>query len=287
MTANRGIIYFNTGTKHLVRLVVSLFTLRQHYTGPVTILETGDEASVDPLCKIFADDRLYNIEVKRIPLSKHRRNSAYVTKSTLWRHSPYGVSLLLDADTVIVGDPTPLLGWADERPRIVVTRFGKWTTQQPIVANRIKQWTTNRCGPTNHAVPQLVKRALEFPHPAVNTGVVAWRRDSSILQPWAEVTRAGWRASFTDELAMQLLMQRYDHTLVGDRFNCSPRYGQAKPEEVRIWHCHGNKHATRPEWSRVWLPHFDRVIKGNVAGVKDWMPLGDKRLGVYLAGQAG
>jgi len=279
--AESGVVYFNHGTKHCARLVVSLSTLRRTgYHGPVAILDTGHESATGILSQIVAE---FKVRTVRVPLQQHRRHSAYVTKSTLWRHSPFRVSLFLDADTIVLRDPTAMLDWATDPagPGIVVPRFGRWDTHHKIIKHRLSQWAKIKASKTN--VQSLLRRALDHPWPAVNTGVVAWRKDAKILPVWEDLCKCGWRASFTDELAMQLLMTTFDHVLVADRYNWTPIYGQAPLDEVAVVHCHGQKHCRRKEMADLWLPEFWRAITDDTAGIKDWAPAGDKRLAVYLA----
>ena len=39
-----GVIYLNSGTKCLVRLLVSIHSLRKYYDGPVAIVSVGEES---------------------------------------------------------------------------------------------------------------------------------------------------------------------------------------------------------------------------------------------------
>jgi hypothetical protein len=140
------------------------------------------------------------------------------------------------------------------------------------------------------SVARMVAASLEEPHAAVNTGVMAWRRGAEFLGPWESVTQAGWRCSFVDELAVQILLREYDHTLVADRFNCSPIYGRGQAAAV-VWHMHGNKHCERAPGGRgsqghkLWWPIYSAAVAQSVAGVAgvgEWSPAGDKHLGAYL-----
>src|SRR5262245_60028928 len=56
-SVDRGVIYLLTGPAHAVRLVVSLWSLRRHYQGPVTLFTTQPQSHViGQRCQ--ADDRL-------------------------------------------------------------------------------------------------------------------------------------------------------------------------------------------------------------------------------------
>jgi len=39
----KGVIYYNRGTKCCLRMLVSIFSLRRHYKGPVTVMIEGEQ----------------------------------------------------------------------------------------------------------------------------------------------------------------------------------------------------------------------------------------------------
>jgi hypothetical protein len=277
--SDSGVIFFNHGQRHCARLVVALLSLRRHYRGPATILDTGHSDGI--IERIAADQRLA-VEVERIPFKALRRHSCYVMKSSLWRHSPYDVTLFLDADTLVARPIDGLLGIiADPKnPGWVVTRFSDWVTTGEIISSRIKQWVNVEC--EGISVRRLLRLSLESPLPAINTGVVGWRADCEALERWERLTRDGWKCSFTDELAAQLLLRQERHTLVADRYNCSPLYGRERDQAV-IFHAHGSKHLIRADGrgivaNAIWAPLFREAFAGNVGGIRSWAPAGDDTL---------
>jgi hypothetical protein len=275
MSGDTGICYFSLNTKHLVRLVVSLWSLRQHYRGPVTILDAGGSDGITE--KIAADARLA-VERKAITIRQFRRHSAYCAKASLWRESPYENTILLDCDTLILRPLDGLIAIV-ENERLhpfFVTRFSDWRTDGKIVGGRIQQWEKVTCDGLD--VPRLVRDSLREPHAAINTGVTCWRKYDAqdVLIDWENLTLAGWRCSFTDELAAQLLLREHKHTLLSDRYNCSVLFGREKEHEV-IRHHHGSKHL-RPEDGQLWHSAYANCLAENVAGIRDWTPAGDPAL---------
>jgi hypothetical protein len=282
----RGICYFNHGTKCLVRLAVSLFSLRKVYSGPVAVLDAGESDGIAE--RIARDERLAGVGgtlLKAVPIYQQPKHSAVCAKPTLWRHSPFDVSLLLDSDTAVAGDPSLLLDLAEDPsgPGILFTRFSNWTTHREEVAWRLRRWRGVRCDRVN--VAGLLRKATECPRPALNAGVVAWRRDAAMLPMWEQLTKAGWRCSLPEELAAQLLAAVYPYVLVDDRYNCSPIHGQNR-EKVCIWHFHGNRQC-QPEALPIWWPLYQECLELNIGGIREWTPAGDKRLAEHLAIAAG
>lgn len=266
---SRGVCYFNLNTKCLVRLLVSLHSLRKHYSGSVTILNGGgDEGICDRI------GRACGADVLSIPIVQRRKHTAYTTKAGLWKFSPYETTLLIDSDTVVAGKVEPLLELGEKSPGIVVTRFADWISTGRCMSGRISKWRGVKCDGID--VEQLIDDSLDAPHAAINTGVVCWDKTygREFLQDWDRLTVAGWLCPFGDELAAQILLRKHRHTLVDDRFNCSPLYGTNKSKAV-IWHFHGHKER-RPEALPYWNPPFQDVWRNNIAGVREWISAEDR-----------
>lgn len=281
-----GVLLFNHGTAHCARLVVAIHSLRKHYGGPVTILDTGRSGGI--VEKIAADKRL-EVEARQIPFVERRRNSCYCMKASLWRDSPYDATLFLDADTLVARSIEPLIEivCSELSPGFVATRFSDWLTTGEMIRGRIEKWHGVKVEADGDEKPidvrELIRLSLESPWPAINTGVIGWRDDArKTLRAWERITHAGWRCPFTDELAAQLLVRKWPYVLVADRFNCSPIYGRDKDSAV-IWHAHGRKALTRPdgrgaEAHKIWEPVFREVFAGDVGGIREWAPAGDETL---------
>ncbi len=282
----RGVCYFNHGTKHLARFVFSLHSLRKHYSGPVTLLDTGTSGGV---VEKIASDRRLTFDIERVPIQQLNRNTAYVAKAGLWEFTPYSTTILLDADTLPVADPSPLFERCEVRESggVLFTRFADWVTTGTIVSQRIERWrgvmvkSDDRKFLKAVDATALVEASLADPHPAINTGVVAFEAGAGFLRDWKRLTEEGRHLPFTDELAAQLLLRRYAHAIVDDRWNCSPIYGKAK--RAAIWHAHGSKHLTRAdgrgkEGHPIWMPVVEECWRRNLGRLREWAPAGDGAL---------
>lgn len=261
MSVNRrGVIFFNHNTKYLLRLLVSLYSLRAHSSLPAVILDTGAPEAEDVLRQIAGDHRLL-ADVRKIPMRLLRRNSCYVRKASLWRDSPFEQTLLVDSDTLFLADPQALLDSLESAPGgIVFTAFSDWKTTGRTIAGRIERW--------REIAPELVKASLEKTYKAINTGVVAWARGSEFLPEWESLTSAGWRCPFTDELAAQLLLRAVPHGLAGQEWNSSVLYG-LRDVPPKIVHYHGDKHL-RPEDGGRWVRAHQEAMAANAGNVAAW-----------------
>jgi hypothetical protein len=111
------------------------------------------------------------------------------------------------------------------------------------------------------------------------------------LAEWHAITQAGLGKIWSDELAMQLLTSSMTDAansdqskvkIFDDRYNHSVIYGR-HPEDVRIWHCHGDKHVRKEAGRKIWWPVFEEVCRLNVGGIVDWAGQYDKRLRRHMA----
>lgn len=269
MPAMNGIIYFNYSTPHLARLAVSLWSLRQVYTGSVTILNAGEDGDI--VAQLAADPQL-DVQVIPIKIERRRRHTAYCGKPSLWRWTPYDRSLYLDADTIVVADPEP--AWRAPGS-LVVTRFADWVTTGRIYSSRIRQWL--QVSHPKYDVPALARSCLEHSFPAINTGVFVFDRDNPELAAWESVAQAGHACSFTDELALQILLPTMPVGWLSDEWNASPIYHHCRPEQARIWHFHGCKNLRKDAGKTLWWPVFEKAYAANVGGLATWYQV-DKSL---------
>lgn len=269
-----GIIYFNYSQPHLARLAVSLWSLRKIYDGPVSILSAGGDSGI---VEQLAADPHIDAHVVPIDIPLRRRHTAYCAKPSLWRWTPYERSLYLDADTIVVGDPREA---SQVQGPLVVTRFASWVTTGKIYSSRIRQWL--KVTHSQVDIPALARSVLDLPFPAINTGVLLFDRNNPELATWETVAQAGHACSFTDELALQILLPTMACGWLDDRWNASPIYHHCRPEQVRIWHFHGCKNLRKDAGKTLWLPVFKEAYRANVGGIQSWYQV-DKSLREYVA----
>jgi len=278
----RTVLFFNVGTAHVPRLLVATQSLRRVGGFDRIVILDPDPS---PIVRAIAQG--CGGTVSGVEFQKRRMHSAYVAKAGLWRHPLFDARdnvLQIDSDVLFARNVAPLFETVDER--LTVTQFGHWNTQGKTIRGRVLQW--------EKLYPGLVAAALQTPHPAINTGVVGWRRgrDVDLLEEWNALSIHGWRRSFTDELAMQLLLVRdrlgrsQRMTVVDDSWNASPVYKEAKEKDVRIWHFHGGKHTNDAKGGAVWWSVFREAYAANIADVQLWARNFDPRIDERLRFQA-
>ena len=272
----REINYLISGKPHLPYLITSLWTLRNHWHGPV-IVQAWEE-SFDMVERIVQDKRLWNGQIrvaKRKPIWRGR-NDQFMDKIHMAMESNADVVLYLDADTTIHGDLTPLFEHA-EKCGFCATQFCAWTTQG-LAGNRIKKLEAFPEIPQDHI--QALLQTKDWP--SVNGGVWAAKPSSPVLPEWYKWTDVCKKDVFiADEAVLHVCSSVFCprgemSILLGGAFNCSPMRYQPKElsdKYVRIWHFHGDSNV-RPDKSskgyELWKPIFDECRQLNIGGINDW-----------------
>lgn len=254
-----GVIYLLGPAGYAELLCVSLFTLRKHFTGPATVFCTDYESA--DICHRMARDERLGLTVKMATRPNNRRHATYCTKPVVSLLSTYDRTVFLDCDTLVAGDFSELF-----EPSLAVVQFSNWVTTGKRIAGRIKQWLD-----VSDAARTLASIQLDNSHKAINTGVYGYHRSNlSFIRAWRDLTLQGQRCSFTDELAMQLLLSTGQPPICfDDRFNLSPRYGIGTADP-RIWHLHGRGHVRKHEGKAIWWPIFHEAMEAGWGGLDQW-----------------
>lgn len=266
-----GVIYFNTGTSCVARLAVSLSSLRQHYTGNVSILSIGDASH--SICNTLAgvfDASLIEWQCNVAP----GKNFNFLSKTCFHESSPYDLTVSIDSDTLILGPLDDLFQMAKSK-EFCIAQFSNWTTSGKVYSKRIRQWAP--------IAEDKVIPALRF-GPAINTGVMAFKKSASIFQKWGQLAERGRNFFIPDEVSCQLLLPEHAHAVISSDWNCSCKFDNPRRKSVRIIHYHGKKHCRPglPFHSDLWVERFMTLMHSNVASIRGWMPAGDKHLVAYL-----
>ena len=230
------VAYLVVNDRHLERFAVSLWTLRQWWSGKVLVLANRPE----DVARLAA---VAGVDVVPFPVDRMARKSdVYLVKSRIGRSLPSGDCLFLDADTTVHGSlwfPFEVI----QQYSVALTRFSDWVTTGAIMRSRIEKWTTV----ADEGVRRAVSASLTSAMPAINTGVFAVRAGSWFWEEWERVTalRPGF---ICDEIAAQLIcaMRPAEIAILPESLNCSAKFGRSAKPIVR--HYHGGSHADHPVW---------------------------------------
>ena len=297
--SDSGILYMIVGRKHHPVLVVSIFSLRKHWQGPVHIA-AGDEAGEEIAKLICHDDRLHGKDGRttweRWSPPTEPRGATYYSKCWMQELSPFDQTVFLDADTIIEKPLDVLFEFdgANSAPmrtrdpgcfsmggwRINLTRFASWPSNGRKITGRLKPWAV-------HA-PFDYRTMTTQNLPAINTGVVSFDKSEQageFFRDWKETCKKN--VSFIcDELAAQLIFHRHAVRVVDARWNASPIHcDDATNEAAVVRHFHGRKHVNRWEGRRYWLPVYNECVRENIAQIAEWTPGSDRRLREWLESQ--
>lgn len=275
----RGVLYLISGSKHLNVAVVSAYSLRKSgYTGSIHIA-VGDDAAQEVVSRMAQDNSLHgpyrNFTWHRWQPPTGQRGDNYRAKTFMDGLSPFDETVFLDADTVVRGSLDPL--FTPEPFGVTLTAFSDWKSNGRKIPGRIKGWTD--------VAADDVAEMLSKPYPAINTGVLSWRKSeeaNKFFRAWQELC-ARKNVFINDEITAQLIFWRHAVRVLDSRWNHSPVHDNRT--DWTISHFHGKKHVNREQGRKIWLPLYDECVKMNIAGIRDWTPAGDRRLREYLDGK--
>jgi hypothetical protein len=263
---SRGVIYAHAGTSCLTRLLVSLHSLRKHWSGNVTVFQEGTpEPELVAICK-----QLY---VRIHEYTKVDYNN-YTKKCYVNTLAQYENNMFIDADTIIVGPLDKYFEWV-EKYGLVFTNFCNWTPKGNIMSGRIRKWET--------LYPEAVESAFDYPA-ALNTGTYGFQKGHPFLEGWLETSIEGGKngVPLTDELAAQLLAQFFPHYVAPPPWVYSVKHGEPVTplEEAAIIHYHGRKHIGTNNCQKLWKKEFNEA--NAKWGLKAWT---DKRVKKMIRGK--
>jgi hypothetical protein len=271
---SRGIIYYNTNTKCLHRLLTSIYSLRKVSNEPVAILSEG-EVSHEFCYKIA--NCFDNVDVIETDYGVEKgKNKAYIEACLSHIYTPFETTVWADADTIVLKPFLDDISEFAEENEFAVARFSNWTSSGSQIARRIKAWEPY--------YPELIQDALNF-GPAINCGVFAFHEGSEIMENWFELAERGRDNCFVaDESCLQVWLHKFPHILVGTEFNRSCKYDDPTKEDTRVIHFHGRKHCRIGRngdfiyGGDIWFGFFKEVWDENLAGVREWGSMGDSCL---------
>ena len=263
------VLYFNRGTSCYIRLLVSVFSLRKHYSGPIKLMQEGklDE----PIATLL---KRLSVTIQFLPLTA---DPVLVARASLWRVLEEDYALMLDSDTIVCGPVDEAFGWIKEQG-FVASWFTGWHTTGSTMRKRIEEWAK--------VVPEMVEPAIDYGN-AINGGVQGWSKGTAMLPAYEALTRQGHAAGCSrivlDEIALQLLLPQHRHHLAHHVWNTSGAFGDVA--NARIVHYHGRKHCVGNPRCDLWKEHYF----GLLASFPDHSETlgsawGDKRLDRFLTG---
>ncbi|MCG8648751.1 MAG: hypothetical protein MI861_02900 [Pirellulales bacterium] len=260
-----GVAYLLTNADYAARVVVSIDSLRRWYDGPIMLVTT--QPSAHELGRRFQNDARLRVSLKELSFDHPTKNFAYLTKTSLFDHSPFDVTVFLDADTLVADDPDEFLR-AARGSVLTVTCHANWQTTDTHRRKLLSGWRNIHGAPRfRERVNRLVDFADRVPLPAINSGVFAISRHTSLLKDWQQLAAAGKECPIPDELALQLLLPEYEFQIFGSQYNASPA---TPPPDVKIWHFLGRNHLTEPAARAIWLPAYRDCFRRNVAAMAEW-----------------
>lgn len=244
----RGIVYYNSGLSCLVRLAVSIYSLRKYYSGNVTVL--CDDTSYAECSKL--DASVVNIGKEKWKPPKE----VFFNKCFMHELSPYDTTIYFDCDTVIYSKRIEHLFNLAEKFQFVATQFCEWTTKDKHISVHLTEWGKILGN-------EIIDRVINF-GPVINAGVFAFIKESKLFSEWFNTAIKGVQFNGMDETALQILLHKYQHYIVDHTYNESSRRW-IPTSETKILHFHGRNHCKvgydgkNIFSSQLWYKEFDEI----------------------------
>jgi len=253
----RGITFFNIGKRCVLRLVVSIYSLRKYYTGTIGVLLWED----DEISKTVVDAlKPFNVEIYWFKQTLSlKRNTGYAIKPEVLHQSPYDITVFCDSDTLFKTSPECLFDFVDKHD-LFLTPYLDWITTGSRIAKRIKSLR-------DIVPPEQIQQSLDY-GTALNTGVVGYKKSATeaFFKEWIALTLKGSGRFIIDEIACQCMCFHHKHTLVGAEWNYSCR--EKDMNNAKIIHYHGRKHARPDRYAsgNLWLDELNELEKTGIIG---------------------
>jgi len=258
----RAVVYFNKGTKCLVRMALSIASLREvHKDIDVVVYNQGEaHPFLLDVCESF------RTKIVTLPDSDDK---PLVSKVFMLKYLEHDHVVFLDADTLVLKPLDQLFSWTEEHGMVFVN-FEDWFTRGKTIQGRIVGWR----GLVKDA---FIEQALNY-GTAINTGVFGIKKNHPMIDVWCDLVPHGAKRNLfiPDEISAQILIPSFPHYLAPKEYNRSARYGRR--EGAVVAHYHGRKHVGKWELSKVWRNFFWEQ-KDKLA-ITD--PLGDKVLADHM-----
>lgn len=271
-----GIIFLNSGTKMLPRLLTCIHSLRKHYHQEASIISMGESGR--NLCEKIADE--YSLSIIPIDSNLKIRRDYWFEKSRLHLYTPYYNSIFLDSDTIVVQNFDELFAEVDEHD-FIACQFAHWRSNGRTISKRLKQWLSTD--------KDLVEHTIQSNIPSVNVGVYGFKKDAELMKHWFDITIKHPRASLPEESTCHLLLTQYKSKIVSSKYNCSCKHDDPTTADTKIIHYHGRKHCLldknkQPKYNaKYWIDTWKEIFQNNVCDIQEWYTqCGDRSLNYFM-----
>jgi hypothetical protein len=269
-----GVVYFNVGRKCLYRLIVSIYSLRKVYSGPISLLYTEEEQKEYNIISKTFDVNI----VKNKITAETGKNAVYLEKCLTHLNSPFENTLWLDSDTIILKDPTTEMWENSEKYEFAICPLANWKSNGKKIKDRIETW--------KNVYPEFIEAAINF-GPAINCGVLSFNKSSKLMKDWYSLAVKNREAFIPDEVCCQIILPRYKHQIMSEIYNTSCKYSKLT-EDTKVIHFHGRKHCRIDEngkllfMGEVWVKFYKECVEKNICEINKLENVSDRMLKRYF-----
>jgi len=255
-----GVVYYVSGMSYLEPLYVSVWSLRQYYTGLVCVFATSDVyCIVKEGLEDLVDTQLIADAQDTDPTRRDKPTVFQcVNKCFAASQSPFDKTVFLDCDTLIESNIDELF-----QPDIVLTTTyvgGKPTTLNGQSPNALRVLDKlNRIRENSCILRPLIHRTFEVDPPLVNVGVFTVSNRTTFMREWLYLSMVCAQWNIWEEMAAIAMMGDWIRkvTFFGSEWNAARKISDewAKPKKIR--------HFIQHSWSqsRAWRIAKRRMLK--------------------------
>lgn len=217
---SRGCLFFNFGGAYALRLLVSIFSLRRVYDGPIRVV-LARNGSVSARLQ----EQLEQLDCDVVVLDRVSKSH---DRHRLFRESPYTTTLVFDSDLLFV-EPIDELWDPLEREGVLLTRFFPapygvdGSSIHPGWSNRMALLEGVRGLVEADTYTEAARRLLED-RIDINVGVmgISVPQGEAFLSDWSERMERGRsaRIKLLDEMLVVALASKHRHYLAEEKWNC-------------------------------------------------------------------
>lgn len=265
------VCYLNSGKSCLPRLLVSISSLREFYSGELNLVQFGEDG-LDIILKM-QDKFKINIILPNIEIAERKQH--FLEKTRIHNHVDCENCLFIDSDTLIKCNFDELFSEIESN-EFIAPQFADWSMRKRILIKRTRPWQKYD--------QNLYNKFLKSNLPSINVGVFGFNRNSELMKNWYDFTILNKGSFIPDESACHLLVHKYKSKIVSNIYNYSCSKDMSPIENAKIIHYHGKKHCRYENGNlkyhgELWVDYFNKLIDKNECDVSYWFnECGDKRL---------
>jgi hypothetical protein len=259
-----GVLYQLTGSRLAVHCAVSIWSLRQVYKGPVTLLATED---CWPIATLLASDDRLDLEIRQTELLAGCHRDNFVAKAWTYLKTPYDRTIYIDCDTTVIKPIDELFEYPFGVCQVAQINILDDHKVARRTRTHMRHW--RELGPGGAL---LLQRAMDANVPCINNGMVVFDKEHPCVWEMHHLALAGRLHNLGgDQLALQLMLAHHPEiAILPDKWNRCLGYS-TDANSAAILHFHGRRWYVHRRCRRLWYEYLMTTLRANVGSLSKWV----------------